>query len=104
MKRDKDGNVSTPAVEPHGWTQPKVKLERLGLVEDFAKRPKPVVVLKKLSIDQVQRIIRHSKSGKNRHSSSKSGKSECDAVNFFTCRLNLPFSLLLLFHLLYFTD
>ncbi|XP_030215405.1 nipped-B-like protein A isoform X1 [Gadus morhua] len=75
VKRDKDGNVSTPAVEPHGWTQPKVKLERLGLVEDFAKRPKPVVVLKKLSIDQVQRIIRHSKSGKNRHSSSKSGKS-----------------------------
>ena len=98
MKRDKDGNVSTTPVEPHSWTQPKVKLERLGLVEDFAKRPKPVVVLKKLSIDQVQRIIRHSKSGKNRHSSSKSGKSKCEAVYFFTCRLNLPFSLLLLLY------
>ncbi|KAM3849880.1 nipped-B-like protein B, partial [Diretmus argenteus] len=75
VKRDKD--VSCP-VEGHIWGQPKVKLERLGLVQDFAKRPKPVVVLKKLSIDQVQRIIRHSKSGKNRLSSGKSGKRGMD--------------------------
>ncbi|KAM3842939.1 nipped-B-like protein B, partial [Diretmus argenteus] len=75
VKRDKD--VSCP-VEGHIWGQPKVKLERLGLVQDFAKRPKPVVVLKKLSIDQVQRIIRHSKSGKNRLSSGKSGKCGMD--------------------------
>uniref|UniRef100_A0A668ANJ4 Nipped-B protein n=1 Tax=Myripristis murdjan TaxID=586833 RepID=A0A668ANJ4_9TELE len=75
VKRDKDGSVST---EGHMWGQPKVKLERLGLVQDFEKRPKPVVVLKKLSIDQVQRIIRHSKSGKNRLSSGKSGKSGMD--------------------------
>ncbi|KAM8865882.1 nipped-B-like protein A isoform 1-T1 [Synchiropus picturatus] len=60
------------------WNQPKVKLERLGLVEDFEKRPKPVVVLKKLSVDQIHRIIRHSKSGKNRFSSGKSGKSGMD--------------------------
>lgn len=58
------------------WGQPKVKLERLGLVQDFEKRPKPVVLLKKLSVDQIQRIIRHSKSGKNRISSGKSGKSK----------------------------
>uniref|UniRef100_UPI003AAB0814 nipped-B-like protein A n=1 Tax=Centroberyx gerrardi TaxID=166262 RepID=UPI003AAB0814 len=70
VKRDKDGSGST---EGQMWGQPKVKLERLGLVQDFEKRPKPVVVLKKLSIDQVQRIIRHSKSGKNRFS-GKSGK------------------------------
>lgn len=57
------------------WGQPKVKLERLGLVKDFEKRPKPVVVLKKLSVDQIQRIIRHSKSGKKRFS-GKSGKSK----------------------------
>ncbi|XP_073322109.1 nipped-B-like protein A isoform X2 [Pagrus major] len=73
IKRDKD--ISAP---PEGqlWGQPKVKLERLGLVQDFEKRPKPVVLVKKLSIDQIQRIIRHSKSGKNRI--SKSGKSGMD--------------------------
>uniref|UniRef100_A0A665V9A1 Nipped-B protein n=1 Tax=Echeneis naucrates TaxID=173247 RepID=A0A665V9A1_ECHNA len=75
IKRDKDTSGST---EGQMWGQPKVKLERLGLVQDFEKRPKPVVVLKKLSIDQIQRIIRHSKSGKNRISSGKSGKSGMD--------------------------
>ncbi|KAM4576412.1 nipped-B-like protein A isoform 2-T3 [Odontesthes bonariensis] len=75
INRDKDGSGST---EGQMWGQPKVKLERLGLVKDFEKRPKPVVVLKKLSVDQIQRIIRHSKSGKNRFSSGKSGKSGMD--------------------------
>uniref|UniRef100_H2SZR8 Nipped-B protein n=1 Tax=Takifugu rubripes TaxID=31033 RepID=H2SZR8_TAKRU len=60
------------------WVQPKVKLERLGLMQDFEKRPKPVVLVKKLSIDQIQRIIRHSKSGKNRISSGKSSKGGMD--------------------------
>uniref|UniRef100_A0AAX7TFT8 Nipped-B protein n=1 Tax=Astatotilapia calliptera TaxID=8154 RepID=A0AAX7TFT8_ASTCA len=72
INRDKEGSGST---ESHMWGQPKVKLERLGLVQDLEKRPKPVVVLKKLSVDQIQRIIRHSKSGKNRLSSGKSGKT-----------------------------
>ncbi|XP_006790135.1 nipped-B-like protein A [Neolamprologus brichardi] len=71
INRDKEGSGST---ESHMWGQPKVKLERLGLVQDLEKRPKPVVVLKKLSVDQIQRIIRHSKSGKNRLSSGKSSK------------------------------
>ncbi|XP_078106968.1 nipped-B-like protein A isoform X2 [Sander vitreus] len=75
IKRDKDGSGSN---ESELWGQPKVKLERLGLVKDFENRPKPVVVLKKLSVDQIQRIIRHSKSGKNRISSGKSGKSGMD--------------------------
>nr|XP_033475411.1 nipped-B-like protein A isoform X2 [Epinephelus lanceolatus] len=75
IKRDKDGSGSN---ESQPWGQPKVKLERLGLVQDFQKRPKPVVVLKKLSVDQIQRIIRHSKSGKNRLSSGKSGKGGMD--------------------------
>ncbi|XP_061784888.1 nipped-B-like protein B isoform X2 [Nerophis lumbriciformis] len=75
IKRD---NESADPTESTIWGQPKVKLERLGLVHDFEKRPKPVVVLKKLSIDQIQRIIRHSKSGKNRFSSGKSGKSGMD--------------------------
>ncbi|XP_051923759.1 nipped-B-like protein A isoform X2 [Hippocampus zosterae] len=75
IKHDKYCDVPT---ESHVWGQPKVKLERLGLVQDFEKRPKPVVVLKKLSVDQIQRIIRHSKSGKNRFSSGKCGKSGMD--------------------------
>ncbi|XP_054629655.1 nipped-B-like protein A isoform X3 [Dunckerocampus dactyliophorus] len=75
IKRDKESAVPTDGTM---WGQPKVKLERLGLVQDFEKRPKPVVVLKKLSVDQIQRIIRHSKSGKNRFSSGKSGKSGMD--------------------------
>uniref|UniRef100_UPI0037E95CD1 nipped-B-like protein A isoform X3 n=1 Tax=Semicossyphus pulcher TaxID=241346 RepID=UPI0037E95CD1 len=75
IKRDTDGSGST---ESQVWGQPKVKLERLGLVQDFEKRPKPVVLVKKLSVDQIQRIIRHSKSGKNRISSGKSGKSGMD--------------------------
>ncbi|XP_066507181.1 nipped-B-like protein B isoform X2 [Hoplias malabaricus] len=74
LKRDKDGNVtaSEESRRPgENWTQPRVKLERLGLVEDFTKRPKPVVVLQKLSIDEVQKIIkdrnsRSSKSSKDR--------------------------------------
>ncbi|XP_037633011.1 nipped-B-like protein A isoform X1 [Sebastes umbrosus] len=75
IKRDKDGSGSN---ESQMWGQPKVKLERLGLVQDFEKRPKPVVVLKKLSVDQIQRIIRHSKSGKNRISSGRSGRGGMD--------------------------
>uniref|UniRef100_A0A3B3UNP2 Nipped-B protein n=1 Tax=Poecilia latipinna TaxID=48699 RepID=A0A3B3UNP2_9TELE len=74
INRDRENSGST---ESQMWGQPKVKLERLGLVKDFEKRPKPVVVLKKLSVDQIQRIIRHSKSGKNRFS-GKSGKSGMD--------------------------
>ncbi|KAK9522830.1 hypothetical protein VZT92_019272 [Zoarces viviparus] len=75
IKRDKDVGGSN---ESQMWGQPKVKLERLGLVQDFEKRPKPVVVLKKLSVDQIQRIIRHSKSGKNRISSGRPSKSGMD--------------------------
>ena len=81
INRDKDGSGS---VEGQLWGQPKVKLERLGLVKDFEKRPKPVVVLKKLSVDQIQRIIRHSKSGKNRFSSGKSGKSK--NIKLWNCK------------------
>lgn len=80
LKRDKDGNAE-PRRPGENWTQPRVKLERLGLVEDISKRSKPVVVLQKLSLDEVQKIIkeRHgtsSKSGKNRPSFGKSSKGK----------------------------
>ncbi|KAL7848308.1 hypothetical protein AOLI_G00230260 [Acnodon oligacanthus] len=82
LKRDKEVNVPAAAEARRpgeSWGQPRVKLERLGLVEDISKRPKPVVVLQKLSIDEVQKIIkdrnsRSSKSSKNRPGYGKSSK------------------------------
>uniref|UniRef100_A0A6Q2WVQ6 Nipped-B protein n=1 Tax=Esox lucius TaxID=8010 RepID=A0A6Q2WVQ6_ESOLU len=67
-----------------GWSEPRVKLERLGLVEKMKTGAKPVVVLQKLSIDEVQKIIREreernarsSKSTKSKLSHWKSGKSK----------------------------
>uniref|UniRef100_A0A8C2B7M6 Nipped-B protein n=1 Tax=Cyprinus carpio TaxID=7962 RepID=A0A8C2B7M6_CYPCA len=58
---------------PEGWKQPCVRLERLEPEVDVKKTVKPVVVLQKLSIDEVQRLMkerdsRGSKSGKNRFS------------------------------------
>uniref|UniRef100_A0A3P8YZA4 Nipped-B protein n=1 Tax=Esox lucius TaxID=8010 RepID=A0A3P8YZA4_ESOLU len=83
VKWDKDGR---PVDVAEGWGQPRVKLERLGvegLVDHISKRPKPVVVLQKLSFDEVQRFIRYkdrhgSKSGKSRFSSGKSSRGGLD--------------------------
>uniref|UniRef100_A0A671PY36 Nipped-B protein n=1 Tax=Sinocyclocheilus anshuiensis TaxID=1608454 RepID=A0A671PY36_9TELE len=68
---------------PEGWKQPCVRLERLEPEVDVKKTVKPVVVLQKLSIDEVQRLMRErdsrgSKSGKNRLSSGRSGKGGID--------------------------
>ncbi|XP_009299463.2 nipped-B-like protein A isoform X1 [Danio rerio] len=68
---------------PEGWKQPCVRLERLEADVDVKKSVKPVVVLQKLSIDEVQRLMRErdsraSKSGKNRLSSGRSGKGGID--------------------------
>ncbi|KAG1944007.1 nipped-B-like protein A [Pimephales promelas] len=68
---------------PEGWKQPCVRLERLEPDLDVKKSVKPVVVLQKLSIDEVQRLMRErdsrgSKSGKNRLSSGRSGKGGID--------------------------
>ena len=34
-----------------GWSEPRVKQEKAGLVEELKKGAKPVVVLQKLTID-----------------------------------------------------
>uniref|UniRef100_A0AAY4E5F7 Nipped-B protein n=1 Tax=Denticeps clupeoides TaxID=299321 RepID=A0AAY4E5F7_9TELE len=86
LKRDKDGNVSADLRRAEGWSEPCVKLERIGLDKDFNKGAKPVVVLQKLSIDEVQKILREqddrnarsSKSSKNRPSYGKSTKGGYD--------------------------
>uniref|UniRef100_A0A671SBE5 Nipped-B protein n=1 Tax=Sinocyclocheilus anshuiensis TaxID=1608454 RepID=A0A671SBE5_9TELE len=69
LKRDKDGNVMQEMRR-----EPLVKLEKLDLVEDLNKGAKPVVVLKKLSIDEVQKLISNSRS-KSSKSKSSYGKS-----------------------------
>ncbi|XP_051539600.1 nipped-B-like protein B isoform X2 [Myxocyprinus asiaticus] len=70
LKRDKDGNVLSEArCALEGFPEPLVKLEKLNLIEDLNRGTKPVVVLQKLSIDEVRRIISNSRS-------SKSGKSK----------------------------
>uniref|UniRef100_A0A8C2DWH3 Nipped-B protein n=1 Tax=Cyprinus carpio TaxID=7962 RepID=A0A8C2DWH3_CYPCA len=43
---------------PEGWKQPCVRLERLEPEVDVKKTVKPVVVLQKLSIDEVQRLMK----------------------------------------------
>ncbi|XP_056601380.1 nipped-B-like protein A [Triplophysa dalaica] len=77
IRKDGGGDV------PEGWKQPCVRLERLEAEADVKKSVKPVVVLQKLSIDEVQRLMRErdsrgSKSSKNRHSSGRSGKGGID--------------------------
>ncbi|XP_030624239.1 nipped-B-like protein B isoform X2 [Chanos chanos] len=87
LKRDKEGNGSADSRRPGDpWNEPRVKLERLSLEKDLNKGVKPVVVLKKLSFEEVQKIIREredrnarsSKSGKNRPSYGKSSKGGID--------------------------
>ncbi|XP_023692308.2 nipped-B-like protein A isoform X2 [Paramormyrops kingsleyae] len=89
IKRDKEAAVPAGASGlPEGWIQPQVRLERMDLMEmeELHKVPKPVVVLQKLTLDEVQRFLREkedrnarsSKSSKNRLSSGKSGKGGMD--------------------------
>ncbi|KAM6985316.1 nipped-B-like protein B [Aplochiton taeniatus] len=83
LKRDgKEPVEHRPAMGPADvWGEPRVKPERPGLVDDIQKGAKPVVVLQKLNIDEVQKIIKEReeknvrKSSKNR-SSGKGGLDE----------------------------
>ncbi|XP_042588885.1 nipped-B-like protein B isoform X3 [Cyprinus carpio] len=77
LKRDKDGNV-IQEMRRELFSEPLVKLEKLDLVEDLNKGTKPVVVLKKLSIDEVQKLISNSrsKSSKSRPSYGKFGEMD----------------------------
>lgn len=77
---------------PEGWKQPCVRLERLEPEVDVKKTVKPVVVLQKLSIDEVQRLMkerdsRGSKSGKNRFS-GRPGKGRGTPFIFALSSLN----------------
>ncbi|KAM6392062.1 nipped-B-like protein isoform 3-T3 [Rhynochetos jubatus] len=85
IKRDKDGNVTQESRKTEFRGEQKDKVEKIGLVEDLNKGAKPVVVLQKLSLDDVQKFIkdREDKSRgscfkANKNKSSKSNKGSID--------------------------
>ncbi|XP_068783122.1 nipped-B-like protein isoform X3 [Struthio camelus] len=85
IKRDKDGNVTQESRKTEIKGEQKDKVEKMGLVEDLNKGAKPVVVLQKLSLDDVQKFIkdREDKSRSscfkpNKNKSSKSNKGSID--------------------------
>uniref|UniRef100_A0A8C0B344 Nipped-B protein n=1 Tax=Buteo japonicus TaxID=224669 RepID=A0A8C0B344_9AVES len=85
IKRDKDGNVTQESRKAEFRGEQKDKVEKIGLVEDLNKGAKPVVVLQKLSLDDVQKFIkdREDKSRgscfkPNKNKSSKSNKGSID--------------------------
>uniref|UniRef100_A0A452U4Q7 Nipped-B protein n=1 Tax=Ursus maritimus TaxID=29073 RepID=A0A452U4Q7_URSMA len=58
IKRDKDGNITQETKKMEMKGEQKDKVEKMGLVEDLNKGAKPVVVLQKLSLDDVQKLIK----------------------------------------------
>ncbi|KAM6293877.1 nipped-B-like protein [Aegotheles albertisi] len=85
IKRDKNGNVTQESRKTEFKGEQKDKVEKIGLVEDLNKGAKPVVVLQKLSLDDVQKFIkdREDKSRgscfkPNKNKSSKSNKGSID--------------------------
>ncbi|XP_057270285.1 nipped-B-like protein isoform X5 [Pezoporus wallicus] len=85
IKRDKDGSVTQESRKTEFRVEQKDKVEKIGLVEDLNKGAKPVVVLQKLSLDDVQKFIkdREDKSRgscfkTNKNKSSKSNKGSID--------------------------
>lgn len=77
LKRDgKDKDPPNKLVE--GWSEPRVRLERVSLVDNLNKGAKPVVVVKKLSVDEVKKIIKESR---NVHGSRSRNWSFCERTN-----------------------
>ncbi|XP_069483246.1 nipped-B-like protein isoform X4 [Ambystoma mexicanum] len=80
IKRDKDGN----ALQDNATEMEPMEVEKIGLVEDLNKGAKPVVVLQKLSLDEVQKLIKEreektrTSSKTNRNKLSKQGKGGID--------------------------
>ncbi|XP_073400050.1 nipped-B-like protein isoform X2 [Dendrobates tinctorius] len=79
LKRDKDGNITQ---EPKRAEQKgEQRRDKVGFVEDLNKGAKPVVVLHKMSLDEVQKLIKERedkskgalKSNKNKPTKSSKG-------------------------------
>uniref|UniRef100_A0A8C7X5C1 Nipped-B protein n=1 Tax=Oryzias sinensis TaxID=183150 RepID=A0A8C7X5C1_9TELE len=69
---DKDLQLKRKLLESR--SEPLVRLERVSLVNSLNKRSKPIVVLRRLSVEEVKRIIRESKSSRSKKWSSKGMK------------------------------
>ncbi|XP_055087467.1 nipped-B-like protein B isoform X2 [Periophthalmus magnuspinnatus] len=64
-----------------GLIEPRVVLDRVSLVKNLAKSSKPVIVLKRLSIDEVKRIIRDSRNVRSSKSEMLSNKRRHSVVS-----------------------
>ncbi|XP_069737380.1 nipped-B-like protein isoform X4 [Phaenicophaeus curvirostris] len=80
IKRDKDGNVTQESRKTEFKGEQKDKIEKIGLVEDLNKGAKPVVVLQKLSLDDVQKFIKD-REDKSRGSCFKPYKNKSSKSN-----------------------
>lgn len=87
---EKDLRLKSKLIE--SWSEPLVRLERVSLAKNLNKRTKPVVVVKRLSIEDVKRIIKETKnahSSRSRHWSSfdnsHRGRSHISLV-YGTCK------------------
>ncbi|XP_057276408.1 nipped-B-like protein isoform X2 [Pezoporus wallicus] len=80
IKRDKDGNVTQESRKTEFKGEQKDKIEKTLLVEDLNKGAKPVVVLQKLSLDDVQKFIKD-REDKSRGSCFKPNKNKSSKSN-----------------------
>uniref|UniRef100_A0A8C3MJ45 Nipped-B protein n=1 Tax=Geospiza parvula TaxID=87175 RepID=A0A8C3MJ45_GEOPR len=80
IKRDKDGNITQESRKTEFRGEHKDKVEKIGLVEDLNKGAKPVVVLQKLSLDDVQKFIKD-REDKSRGSCFKPNKNKSTKPN-----------------------
>uniref|UniRef100_A0A8B9GAW7 Nipped-B protein n=1 Tax=Amazona collaria TaxID=241587 RepID=A0A8B9GAW7_9PSIT len=80
IKRDKDGSVTQESRKTEFRVEQKDKVEKIGLVEDLNKGAKPVVVLQKLSLDDVQKFIKD-REDKSRGSCFKPSKNKSSKSN-----------------------
>ncbi|XP_039909553.1 nipped-B-like protein isoform X3 [Hirundo rustica] len=79
IKRDKDVNVTQESRKTE-FKGEQDKVEKIGLVEDLNKGAKPVVVLQKLSLDDVQKFIKD-REDKSRGSCFKPSKNKSSKSN-----------------------
>ncbi|TRZ10016.1 hypothetical protein HGM15179_017091, partial [Zosterops borbonicus] len=79
IKRNKDGNVTQESKRTE-FKGEQGKVEKIGLVEDLNKGAKPVVVLQKLSLDDVQKFIKD-REDKSRGSCFKPSKNKSSKSN-----------------------
>lgn len=96
LKRDGgDRESKYPNKLIEGWSEPLVRLERVSLAENLNKGSKPVVVLEKLSINEVKTIIKESRNAHRSRNRSSFGQS---VKGMIYCFLNVHAKLQQMFY------